>query len=107
MPNDVTIDVRPYAKSKATTLVGVVIVAAVLRIAREMFIPFALACLLSFLLAPLALRLRHWHFGRVPSVLCVVLMAFIAMAVLGGFVAVQLSDLAGKLPQYRQNIQEK
>ena len=91
----------------STTLWAVVIVVAVLYFAREVFIPFALALLLSFLLAPLVVRLRRWHFGRVPSVLCVVLLSFVVVTTIGSVVAGQLSDLAHKMPLYQQNIHNK
>jgi len=47
--------------------VGVVAVVA-LYLGREVFVPVALAILLSFALAPAVLLLRRCHFGRVPSV---------------------------------------
>ena len=46
-------DVARSGTFRAVTVVAVLLVAAVLYVAREVFIPFALALLLSFLLAPL------------------------------------------------------
>jgi predicted PurR-regulated permease PerM len=43
----------------------VVIVIGALYFARVVFIPFSLAVLLAFLLAPLTVRLRHWGLGKV------------------------------------------
>lgn len=80
---------------------------AVLYFARVIFIPFALAILVSFLLAPLVIRLRRWHFGRVPSVLIVVFLAFLTLAICAGLMSGQLADLAHKLPEYQENIQKK
>ena len=65
---------------KNSTLLAVVVTVAVLYFARVIFIPFALAILVSFLLAPLVIRLRHWRVGRVPSVLLVVCLAFVGGA---------------------------
>src|SRR5437867_3457435 len=84
-----------------------VIVVVALYFARAVFIPLALAVLLAFLLAPLATRLRHLGLGRVLSSLVVVLLAFLVLTVMGGFMASQLADLAHKLPGYEQNVYQK
>jgi predicted PurR-regulated permease PerM len=98
---------RPDASSRNTTLLAVVVTVAVFYFARVVFIPFALAILFSFLLAPLVIRLRHWHFGRVTSVLSVVGLAIVVIVFIGGLVSVQLADLAHRLPEYQDNIQKK
>jgi predicted PurR-regulated permease PerM len=88
-------------------LITVVVVIAVLYFARVVFVPFALAVLLSFLLAPLAQRLRHWGFGRVPSVVAVVLLALLVVGVFGGMMVVQMTEFGHQLPQYQKNIHDK
>lgn len=98
--------IRPTRENGAR-LLTVVIVGAVLYFAREVFIPFALAFLLAFLLAPLAKRLRHWGLGRVPAAIVVVLTSFVVMAAIGLVMASQLTDVAHKLPGYQQNVREK
>jgi predicted PurR-regulated permease PerM len=98
---------RSNATSGSTTLIPVVLVVAVLYFAREVFIPLALAILFSFLLGPLVGRLRRWGMWRVPAVLSIVLLAFVILAVIGGLVTMQLTDLGHKLPQYQQNIRDK
>ena len=55
----------------------------------EILIPLALAILLSFMLAPIVIRLRRWHLGRIPSVLLVVLLVFTALLGVGSIVATQ------------------
>ncbi len=92
---------------KNSTLLAVVVTVAVLYFARVIFIPFALAILVSFLLAPLVIRLRHWRVGRVPSVLLVVCLAFVAMGICAVLMSSQLNDLAHNLPKYQENIQKK
>jgi predicted PurR-regulated permease PerM len=89
------------------TLLTVVLVIAGLYFARVVFMPLALALLLTFLLAPLVIRLRHWGVGRVLSVLVVVLLSFSILAVIGGIMTAQATDLAHKLPEYRHNVREK
>jgi predicted PurR-regulated permease PerM len=86
--------------------IGVVAVVA-LYLGREVFVPMALAVLLSFALAPSVLLLRRCYFGRVPSVVAVVLFAFGAICGLGFLLGNQLTHLAGNLPQYQYNITEK
>jgi predicted PurR-regulated permease PerM len=92
--------------SLGTLAVGVVTVAA-LYFGREVVVPMALAILLGFALAPLVLLLRRWHLGRVPSVIAVVVLAFLMIVGIGAFVGNQLAHLAGELPGYQTNIAQK
>lgn len=85
---------------------GVVAVGA-LYLGREVFVPVALAILLSFALAPMVLLLRRCHLGRVPSVIAVVVIAFGAVSGLGFLLGSQLAHLAGNLPEYEYNITGK
>jgi predicted PurR-regulated permease PerM len=86
-----------------TLAVGVVVVAA-LYFGREVSVPTALAILLGFALGPPVLMLRRWHFGRVPSVIVMVALAFVMIAGIGFFVGNQLAHLAGELRGYQTNI---
>ena len=90
----------------ATLAVGVVLVAA-LYFGREVFVPLALAILLSFALGPLVLLLRHWHVNRVFAVVSVVGLAFVLIIGIGALVGSQLAHLAENLPQYQANISKK
>jgi predicted PurR-regulated permease PerM len=92
--------------SLGTLAVAVVIVVS-LYFGREVFVPMALAVLLSFALGPLVLLLRRWHLGRVPAVIFVVLLAFSIIGGIGAFLGTQLAHLAGELPGYQTNIAEK
>ncbi|MEA2782951.1 MAG: hypothetical protein QOK29_4495 [Rhodospirillaceae bacterium] len=89
-----------------TLAVGVIVVAA-LYFAREIFVPLALAVLLSFALGPLVQLLRRWRFGRVPSVLAAVVVAFLVISAIGAVIAGQVTYLAENLPKYQSNITEK
>src|SRR5580704_13045697 len=67
-----------YAAAKpfsglAMLAIGVVGIVA-LYVAREVFVPLALAILLSFALGPLVMLLRRWYCGRVPSVVVAVVL---------------------------------
>jgi predicted PurR-regulated permease PerM len=86
--------------------IGVVGVGA-LYIARDIFVPLALAILLSFALGPVVLLLRRWHLGRVPSVIASVGLAFLVIFGIGALIGSQLARLAEDLPRYQSNITEK
>lgn len=90
----------------ATVVVFAVAVAA-LYFGRDVFVPLALAILLSFVLAPLVLLLRRLHIARVPSVIIAVLIAFIVILGIGTLIGSQLAQLAENLPQYQSTIAEK
>ena len=74
---------------------------------REVFVPIALAILLSFVLAPLVRLLQRWHIPRGLSVISVVFIAFMSIFALGGVIATQVAELAGDLPQYQFTMREK
>ena len=89
------------------TLAVAVITIAALYFGREVFVPLALAVLLSFALGPPVLLLRHWHINRVLAVIAVVGFAFTVIAGIGALIGGQLAHLAENLPGYQTNITEK
>ena len=89
------------------TLAASAIIIAGLYFARDVLVPFALAALLTFLLAPLVLRLRRSGLGRVPAVITVACLSFAAIGAAGWAVSMQLLDLAQGLPQYEETIRQK
>lgn len=88
-------------------LAVMVVVVAALYFGRDIFVPMALAVLLSFALAPVVSWLRRLRVPRTVAVISVVLLAFLAISAFGVLVAGQVSQLAGNLPQYQSNIQQK
>jgi predicted PurR-regulated permease PerM len=98
--------VAPPISPTAMVAVLVVVVGA-LYLGQDILIPLALAILLSFMLAPIVTRLRRWGLGRIPSVLLVVMLLFVALIALGAIVASQLVDLADNLPRYEWNLRTK
>lgn len=88
-------------------LFPLVLVVTVLYVARDFFIPIALAILISFLLAPLIKKIERLKIGRIASVLLVTLFAFSVIGGLGYIVGVQVIDLAEKLPNYKSNLRAK
>jgi predicted PurR-regulated permease PerM len=99
----------PPAARVRSTLVAVAVLgfaAVALYFGRDIFIPFALAILLSFVLGPLATRLRHWV-GRVAGVALAVLLAFIVIGGVAMAIGTQVVQLAQNLPLYQTTIREK
>ena len=97
---------RPGLRGDAGAIVLFGTIAA-LYFAREIFIPFAFALILTFLLTPVAALLQRRHIGRVASVLATVLVAVAVAGGIGWIIANQLVDVANELPLYRQNIHAK
>lgn len=89
------------------TLAVIVVAIAALYFGQDLLIPFAVAALLSFVLSPLITRLRRVGMARVPSVLLVVLFAFLVLGGIATLVGTQLVNLAHNLPTYQQNIETK
>jgi predicted PurR-regulated permease PerM len=89
------------------TLFLVAFVVAMLYVGREIFIPIAIAILVSFVLSPPILLLRRWGFGRVPSVLTVVLAALVIAFSVTAVLTRQVSELAVDLPLYQATINAK
>ena len=92
---------------KAVTLFALALVVTALYVGRAVFIPIAIAILLSFVLAPLVRLLRRWRVPRVPSVGLVVLLAVAVLGGLGAIIAQQLADFTTELPRYRSTITRK
>ncbi len=80
------------------------VVIAALRLAQDVFIPLALAVLMTFLLAPVVERLQRWGINRAVAVVFTVFVAFVALGGLLYVVFAQLRDLARELPQYREQL---
>lgn len=74
---------------------------------RHIFIPLALALVLSFLLTPIVGLLQKAHVGRIPAVLVVLILCFAGAATVGWGIAGQLLEISSHLQDYRSNIEEK
>jgi len=88
-------------------LLPAILVMATLYFGQEIFVPLALAALLSFLLVPVSALLERWGMRRAPAGLLVVLLSLIAVTSLGWVMLGQVYNLAVELPQYQQNINQK
>jgi predicted PurR-regulated permease PerM len=88
-------------------LILLALVLLALYFAREVLIPLAMALTLNFLLTPAVMFFERLRLKRVSSV---VLVVFVASAVVGGvgfIVARQLIGVVNELPNYRQHISTK
>jgi predicted PurR-regulated permease PerM len=97
-------------QQRGTTLINMAVAAliiAALYFGREIFVPVALAVLLSFVLAPFVMRLHSWRIPRTASVLVIVFIGFSIIFSLGGLMVSQATRLAGKLPGYQQTLSDK
>ena len=96
----------PTAPATSVVAVAAGVVAA-LYLGGDVFVPLALAILISFALAPLANRLKRLGLPKAPSVLLVVALA---LGLVTGFLYLlvgQAINLAEDLPRYEQNLREK
>ncbi len=95
---------------RGTTLINMAVAAliiAALYFGREIFVPVALAVLLSFVLAPFVSRLQMLRLPRIVSVLAVVILGFAIIFSLGGLMVSQATRLAADLPGYEQTLRSK
>ena len=98
--------VSPTSGSASTALIFATVIAA-LYVGRDIFVPLALAVLLSFMLAPLLSWLQRQRIPRIPAVVGVVALAFTVVGIFAFVVAGQLAQLAENFPSYQSNLQAK
>jgi predicted PurR-regulated permease PerM/GAF domain-containing protein len=95
------------ASSPILTAGGIVLAIGGLYFGRDIFIPFALAILLSFALTPVVNWLRRLKLPRIAAVLVAVTLAVIIIGGIGFVVGRQLVQLADNLPAYQTTIAQK
>ena len=105
-PTRVAAAETPKAALASPVVIAGVIVAA-LYFGREIFIPIAIAVLFSFVLGPLVDLLRRLRLGRIVAVAIAVATALGIVAALSTLIGVQVADLAGDVPRYRDTIERK
>jgi predicted PurR-regulated permease PerM len=93
--------------SRLVVLGAVIVAIACLYWARVVFIPIALAILMTFLLSPVVALLRRLGLHRVPAVVVVLVLAVLLAVGLGWALFSQVTVLADDLPQYRATITRK
>lgn len=98
---------RGHPRTVLPTVASVVTTVAALYFGREVFLPIAVALLLTFAIAPVVSWLKRAGMPRLPAVIASVLGAFAALALFSFVVATQVSDLAQNIPVYQINILTK
>jgi predicted PurR-regulated permease PerM len=83
---------------------AIIVTVAVLHYAQDVFVPIALAILLTFLLAPVVERLQRWHVNRGLAVIFSVTVAVLIVGTLVYVVFDQFTDLVQQLPRYRRQL---
>src|SRR5262249_39250351 len=95
---------RPATPQSLVTAIGVI---AILYFGRAIFVPLAMAILLSFVLNPAAVLLRRLGLGRSLSILMVIFAASFFVLGLGVVIARQITGLAASLPGYERTLSQK
>lgn len=95
------------ASSKSLMVIAFVLAIAALYFGRSVFIPLALALVLSFLLTPFVSLLEKIRLGRVASVLIVGALSLGLIGIATWGVAGQLVSIMVQLPDYRENLDTK
>src|SRR5262245_13217032 len=83
------------------------LVIAGLYLGQKILIPFALAILLAFVLAPPVSWLERRGLRRAPAVLVVVFLSFLPLGAAGWAVVTQLTSLVEDLPRHKEAVREK
>ena len=93
-----------HVSGTRSVLLTAVVVVAVLKVAEEVFIPLALAILLTFMLAPLGERLQRLRLNRGVAMILSLAIGLSLIGGLGDLVLNQVSDLARSLPSYQRQL---
>ncbi len=98
---------QPAARTPLSATVTAVIVVAGLYFGRDLLIPFTLALLLSFLMAPAVGALERLRLGRALAVFVVLVLAVSIAGATIWLGVQQFTGIVTSLPQYRSNIERK
>ena len=93
--------------TRRSPLLTLCLVGALLYVAQAVFIPLALALLLSFLLVPVVRWLDRRGAPRAVSVVAVVLLSFACAGGVTTLLVTQSVELADRLPEYTKTIRQK
>ncbi|TGQ12340.1 MULTISPECIES: AI-2E family transporter [unclassified Mesorhizobium] len=96
-----------HSRTALPTVASVVVTVAALYFGREVFLPIAVALLLTFAIAPVVSSLKRAGVPRIAAVIASVAGAFAALSLFSFVVATQVSDLAQNIPLYQINILTK
>ncbi|ESZ22395.1 AI-2E family transporter [Mesorhizobium sp. L2C084A000] len=106
-PGDALSAAALHPRTSLPNVAAIVTTVAALYFGREVFLPIAIALLLTFALAPLVSALKKVGIPRIAAVIASVLGAFAALGLFSFVVATQVSELAQNIPVYQTNILTK
>lgn len=98
---------RPHPRTALPTFAATAAFVAILYFARDVFLPLAIAVLLTFALAPIVSSLRRLGIPRLAAVIMCVLAAFAVVGAFSFVVVSQVGEVAENVPTYQANILEK
>lgn len=107
MPDTAPIRLEQKPGTLLINLGAAAIIIAGIYFGREIFVPLALAILLSFVLTPFVSRLQLWRIPKALAVLIAAAGAFIIIFSLGGLMVSQAGKLADELPGYQATLRTK
>ena len=93
--------------SPISVLAAMVLVTVALSLGQTFLVPFALAIMLAFLLAPLSARLERLGLGRTSAVVTVCVAIGLLTSGVGWMAARELSSVVVEAPTYRENLLRK
>ncbi|WP_319783871.1 AI-2E family transporter [Oceanisphaera sp. IT1-181] len=101
------INPTPKNQNSFLTLIGVSVIIAILYFAKVVILPVAMAIMLSFLLAPLIIRLQRYGIPRLAAIVSTLVIAFSLIAVIAWSIGIQVINLAEQLPRYEITLLDK
>jgi predicted PurR-regulated permease PerM len=93
--------------SRLFGIVTAIFVIATLYLARVVFIPLALALLLTILLTPVVVFLERIKLPRIVAIILVVAFLFSVIGLLGWKASQQFVDMTDELPFYKKTLEDK
>ncbi|MCL7998910.1 AI-2E family transporter [Brucella sp. 21LCYQ03] len=96
-----------HEHSRLPALAAVAAVVAILYFAQDVFLPLAIAVLLTFMLAPIVAFLRRFGLPRLPAIITSVTGGFLIIGLFGAILAFQVNEVGQNIATYQYNIIEK
>lgn len=94
-------------QSRLPALAAVAAVVAILYFAQDVFLPLAIAVLLTFMLAPIVAYLRRIGLPRLFAIITSVTGGFLIIGLFGAILAFQVNEVGQNIATYQYNIIEK
>ncbi|KAA9368231.1 MULTISPECIES: AI-2E family transporter [Ochrobactrum] len=111
MEPELRLESRPLSaaqeQSRLPALAAIAAGIAVLYFAKDVFLPLAIAVLLTFMLAPIVSSLRRLGLPRLPAIITSVSGGFLVIVLFSAILAFQVSEVGQNIATYQYNIIEK